>query len=84
LGNLFFTAGVGEVDPALFDAIQNRADQMRKAERSRHVGVELEGSLPEVVEVFVGEDEGLQLGRRAASSSFHRWHQVHGRKNCSD
>ena len=81
-GDLFFTAGVSEVDPALLDAIQDRADQMRQTERRRHVGVELDSGLPEVVEVFVRKDEGLQLGRRAASSCFRRWHQVHV-KNCS-
>jgi hypothetical protein len=82
LGNLFFTACVSEVDAALFNAIQNRADQMRQAKRRRHVGVQLEGRLPQVVEVFVREDEGLQLTLGATSSFFLRWHQVHV-KNCS-
>jgi hypothetical protein len=61
LGNLFFTACVGEVDAALFEAIQDRPDQMRQAKRRRHVGIQLEGCLSEVVEVSVRKDEGLLL-----------------------
>ena len=75
-GNLFFTARVGEVDTALFDAIDQRSDQMRQAERFRHVGVQFSGDLPEEVEVPVGEHERLELvpsGRSLLS----RWHGVH-------
>jgi len=61
MGNLFLAAGVREVDPALLDTIQDRADQMRQAERRRHVGIELESGLSEVVEMFVRQDEGFQL-----------------------
>ena len=82
MGNLFFAACVSEVDPASFHAIQNRPDEMGKTEGRGHVGVELECCLTEVVEMFVGQNEGFQLVRRAASSRFHRWHQVHV-KNCS-
>jgi len=38
-GNVFFTARAGEVDAALFHAIDDRADQVRQAERRRHVRV---------------------------------------------
>ena len=82
MGNLFFAACVSEVDPALFHAVQDRSNEMGETEGHRHVGVELEGCLPEVVEMFVRQNEGFQLVGRAASSRFHRWHQVHV-KNCS-
>src|SRR6185436_1698208 len=74
LSYLLFTAGVSEVDPALFHAIDDRADQERKAERLRHVGVHLTGNLPEVVEMFLGERDRLQL---VAAAFAGRWHQVH-------
>jgi len=61
LGDLFLTAGVGEVDPALLHTIENRADQVRQTERRRHVGVQLERGLPEVVEVSIRKDEGFEL-----------------------
>jgi len=77
LGNLFFAAGVGEVDTALLHAVEDGADQMRQAERRRHVGVELERSLPEVIDVSRRQAEGLQLVQRAASSCLCRWNQVH-------
>jgi hypothetical protein len=66
-GNLFFAASVSEVDPALFDAIQDCADQMGQAEGRRHGRIHLMGDLPEVVEMLSGEDDRLQLVRRCRS-----------------
>ncbi|HKR65138.1 MAG TPA: hypothetical protein VJZ00_15500 [Thermoanaerobaculia bacterium] len=77
-GNLFFTAGVSEVDPALRHTIENRADQMRQTERRRHVRIHFMGKLPEVVEVPVGKGDGLQLIRPSGWHLIHLWHQVHG------
>jgi len=73
-GYVLFTACVGEVDPALFHTVDDRADQERKAERLGHVGVHLAGHLPEIGEVLLGEDNRLQL---VAAALTDRWHQVH-------
>jgi hypothetical protein len=63
-GNVFFTAGIGQVDPALFNAIQDRADQMGEADRCRHVGVELPDDPAEIVQMTVGKRQRLQLVSR--------------------
>jgi hypothetical protein len=76
-GDLFFTAGFGEVDPTFFHAIQDRADQVWQAERLRHGGVEFTGSLLEVIEVVARKDDRLQLVRRSRAPFLCRWHEVH-------
>ena len=53
---------------------------MRQTEGRRHVGIHFEGNLPEVVEVLSGEDDRLQLVRRAVAFLLSRWHEVHFRK----
>lgn len=76
-GDVLFTAGIGQVNSALFHAIQDRADQVGEADRCRHVGVELSDELPEVVEVSVGKRQRLQLVCRVQASILGRWHQMH-------
>jgi len=80
--DLFFAACVSEVDPALFHTIQDRTDQVRKAEGCRHVRIQLVGEVPEVVEMMTGEDDRLQLVRRSHSSFLRQGHEVHS--NSSD
>jgi len=76
-GDVFFTAGIGEVDPALFHAIQDRADEVGETYRCRHVGIELPDDPPEIVEVMVGKRQRLQLVRRFQVSVLGRWHEMH-------
>ena len=74
--DLFFTAGVSQVDTALFETIEDRADQVRPGERLRHAWIHLAAQLPEVVEVPVGENDRLELVT-ARSSVLGRWHEMH-------
>jgi hypothetical protein len=61
LGDFFFTACFGEVDAALFHAVDDRADEVRQSEGLGHVGVDLSRYLAEIVQVRVREDQSLQL-----------------------
>jgi len=61
----------------LFHAIQDRADQVGKADRCRHVGVELPDDPAEIVEMTVGKRQRLQLISRFQVSFLGRWHEFH-------
>jgi hypothetical protein len=61
----------------LFNAIEDRADQVGQAERGRHVRIHPAGNLPEIVEVFPGEGDRLQRIRRCGSSFLIWWHEAH-------
>jgi hypothetical protein len=77
-GDFFFTAGIGKVNAALFNTVENRADQVRQPERLRHCRVQFAGNLPEIIEVMTRKDDRLHLVRRSRRSSFlYRWHHVH-------
>lgn len=76
-GNLFFTARVGEVDPTLFESVQDRTDEMGPAERRRQVGVDFLAHLAEVVQVLAGKIDRLELAVGSRSSFQSRWHEVH-------
>jgi hypothetical protein len=68
-GDIFFTARDREVDSALLHAIDDHADQVRQAERRRHVRVHFSRQLVQVIQMFSGEDERFQLVHSGGSSS---------------
>jgi len=61
----------------LFHAIEDRADQVREADRCRHVGVELLTDAPEIVEMMVGEGERFQFVGHARGSFFTGPNEMH-------
>ena len=74
--DLFFTAGVSQVNTAFFETIEDGADQVRPGERLGHARIHLAAQLPEIVEVPVGKDDCLEL-IPARSSVLNRWHEMH-------
>jgi len=55
LRDLFFTARCGEIDPALFKAIEDRVDHVRPPG-----GVRLGRHLLEILDLRVGKDDGFR------------------------
>jgi hypothetical protein len=76
-GDVFFTAGIGEVDSALLYTIEDRADQVGETYRCRHVGIQFPGDPPEVIEVPVRKRQCFQLVGGVRTSILGRWHQMH-------
>ena len=79
-GDVFLTAGIGQVDPALFDTVQNRANQVGEADRCRHVRVELSDDPSQIVQMAVGQRQRFQLIDCIAAVLRGRGHEVHSRK----
>jgi hypothetical protein len=61
LGNLFLAGGVGEIDPARFDPLQDRSDGVWPAERTRHLRIALVTHALEIVDVFHREEQSFDL-----------------------
>jgi hypothetical protein len=76
-GNLFFTARVGEVDSTLFESVQDRTDEVGPAKRRGQVGIDFLAHLAQVVEVFAGKIDRLELAVGARASFQSRWYDVH-------
>jgi hypothetical protein len=74
--DLLFARRVGEIDPAFLDAVEDRSDGLRPAERPRHRRIDRLADLLEVRKVPVGENESFHFFAQSPVI-FDRRHQLH-------